>query len=138
MSGAVTRGQVLRFLVVGGCGFAVDVLVFQWLIQLDGGLILSRLISASAAITVTWVMNRVFTFKTANTPSPGSEYLRYISVQGVGLVLNLGCYFLLVLRVEYFAVNPLLALCAGAGLAIVSHFLGSKFWVFRADEHSAR
>ena len=48
-----------------------------------------------------------------------------------GLVINLGTYFLLVLRTEYFAAHPLVALWAGGSLAIVSNFLGSKLWAFR-------
>jgi putative flippase GtrA len=122
--------------VVGGCGFASDVIVFQLLLMLDGGLVVSRLVSAGVAITITWLMNRVFTFQTSRDPFPGLEYLRYVLVQMAGLILNIGCYLILVLRVDYFEANPLLALFAGASLAIVSNFLGSKIWVFRSRDNS--
>ena len=131
MIDATTRAQLYRFLMVGGCGFASDIVVFEAMRMLDGGLIVSRLVSASVAITVTWLMNRTYTFKTRGGAKPGIEYLRYVCVQSAGLVINLGTYFLLVLRTGYFAEHPLVALWAGGSLAIVSNFLGSKLWAFR-------
>ena len=126
-----TRGQILRFLLVGSCGFASDIIVFKLLEYLGGGLIYSRLGSASVAVTVTWLMNRSYTFRTAGQLKPGLEYLRYVCVQSAGLVINLGTYFLLVLYYDYFAERPLLALWAGGSLAIITNFLGSKLWAFR-------
>lgn len=131
MIDATTRGQIVRFLLVGGCGFASDIVVFKLLFFFDGGLILSRLGSASVAVTVTWMMNRNYTFKTAGGIKPGLEYIRYVCVQSAGLVINLGTYFILVLRYGFFAERPLLALWAGGSLAIVANFLGSKLWAFR-------
>ena len=131
MIDATTRSQLSRFLMVGGCGFASDIVVFEAMRMLDGGLILSRLVSASVAITVTWLMNRTYTFKTRGAAKPGVEYLRYVCVQSAGLIINLGTYFLLVFTTEYFSEHPLVALWAGGSLAIVSNFLGSKLWAFR-------
>ena len=126
-------GQAIlpRFLVVGGCGFLLDAGIFQALVSADVGPIGARVVSAAAAITLTWYLNRRHVFRTHGVNRHGPEYLRYLSVQTFGLVINFGTFLILVTRVEAFRAMPLLALCAGAGLAIAFNFLGARYWAYR-------
>ena len=123
--------QLIRFLMVGGCGFASDVATFLLARHFGGGPVESRLLSASVAVTVTWYLNRRYVFGASTRGGIAMEYLRYLGVQAVGQGSSLGCYFTLIFTSAYFAEHPLLALWAGGGFAVVVNYLGARFLAFR-------
>ena len=127
-------GLLLRFLSVGGLGFLLDASLFQALYLGGTGPILARAGSATAAITLTWYLNRHWAFRTGKINRGGPEYLRYLGVQTVGLVINFGVYLVLLQNIELFAKVPLLALCGGASSAIAFNFLAARCWVFRSRQ----
>ena len=123
--------QLPRFLGVGACGFLTDVGVFSLLGWLDEEPLSARVVSASIAITLTWYLNRLHVFQTSGHSAHGPEYLRYLTVQAFGLIVNFGTFLFLLSRGGIFAELPLLALCGGAALAIAFNFLGSRYWAYR-------
>ena len=131
MISTVTRKLLARFLSVGGLGFLLDVGVFQLFYSQGQGPVRSRLVSAAAAITLTWYLNRRLVFRTSQVNRSAPEYARYVTVQAAGLVINLGVYLVLLDRVSMLRQMPVLALCGGAAAAIVFNFLGARYWAFR-------
>ena len=123
--------QLPRFLGVGACGFLTDVGIFWLLGWLGNEPLPARVVSASAAITLTWYLNRLHVFRTAGFSPHGPEYLRYLTVQAFGLIVNFGAFLFLLARGGVFAELPILALCGGAALAIAFNFLGSRYWAYR-------
>ncbi len=123
--------QLPRFLGVGACGFLTDAGVFSALVWLGTEPLPARLVSASVAITLTWYLNRLHVFRTDGYSAHGPEYLRYLTVQAFGLIVNFGVFLYLLARGGVFAELPLLALCGGAALAIAFNFLGSRYWAYR-------
>ena len=134
MSRPATRTLLARFMAVGGCGFAIDVLSFQLIFSAGGGLILSRVLSATVAITLTWYLNRHLVFETHGVNRKGPEYGRYLGVQTIGLAVNFGVYFIALQLIPSLRSIPVIALAAGAAAALTFNFLGARLWAFRLDK----
>jgi putative flippase GtrA len=124
------RHQLARFLAVGAVGFAVDVAVLWFLLYgLDyvtdrGALVWCRLGSFFAAIAVTFLLNARYTFGASIRRASLS---RYVAIQLLGAVLNIGTYSFLVLGPLE---RPLIALAIGSAVATVSNFLLVRRFVY--------
>jgi putative flippase GtrA len=127
-----TGWQAGNFIAIGAIGFCVD---GGLLTLLNGGygveLVPARLVSFTAAVTVTWLLNRKRTFADRKDSRPAREWGRYAVVNGVGALLNMLIFFWLIARFEVMAGMPLLPLALAAGVALVFNFLGSRHVAFR-------
>ena len=130
------KEQLPGFLVVGALGFLADLGLFTVLLWAGVATIPSRFVSAAAAISLTWYLNRLHVFRTAAASAKGPEYLRYWLVQAAGLCVNVGSFVWLVENVETFRQLPVLALCVGALLAIGLNFFGARYWAYRPTQQT--
>lgn len=125
--------QVAKFAVVGGVGFLVDAGVAQGLVMFsDLGPYLPRLISFPIALSVTWYLNRIWTFsETGAGATRGRQYSRYAVVQVLGNLINLAVYAL-ALRIgpAWFGDFVIAPLAFASGVAMVWNYLGSKHWAY--------
>jgi putative flippase GtrA len=129
---------VPEFIVVGGIGFIVDATILSTLIHgLDIGPYIARLFSFSGAVTVTWLLNRVWTFSRSMTEHKGSEYSRYIAVQTCGALLNLAIYAVCIRLSPVMEAFPVLALAVGSITAATFNFLGARHFVFTGQSERA-
>jgi len=118
-----------RFCLFGAAGFAVDGGVLTALVNGMGWHHYpARAISFTLAVSLTWWLNRKWTF--ARTHDTRSEYLRYFSIQGIGAAINLGTYVIVIESVPALARVPIVPLAIGAALALVFNFLASRRFVF--------
>lgn len=126
------RQQVFRYLQVGFAGFVADISVLALLIygldfgETDTGLVVSRVISFLAAISVTFLLNAGYTF---GASVRGSSFTGYVLIQSLGAAINLGTYTVLVL---YGPLNeaPLVALVIGSAAATSSNFFLVRKFVY--------
>ena len=119
------------FLIVGTIGLLVDAAVLALLVFGFGwGNYSARLVSFSLAVTVTWVLNRNFVFSDGKRASRKEEYMRYLTMQGVGMALNYGIYSTCIILSERMNDQPLIALFIGSACAMVINYLGLRFFVF--------
>jgi len=126
------RWQTLsRFLVVGLVGFGVDGGVLSGLLAQGWTIVQARAVSFLAAVSLTWWLNRIWTFKGSQPNAPRREYLLYFVTQLGGALINLLVFFVLVYAVEPLKRMPLIPLAAGAAVAIAFNFSISKLVVFR-------
>jgi putative flippase GtrA len=127
--------QIIRFLLVGGVGFVVDAVALLLMVHGAGmSPIWSRIPSLLIALTVTWWLHRSFTFAWARGTSPsGSEWLRFVIVNGFGNALNLSIYWVLV---GFLAWGILLSLTIASILAAGINYSMSARWVFRRDQET--
>ncbi len=123
----------LRFALVGAVGFAVDGGLLLLLTSQGHGVFPSRLGSFGAAVTVTWVLNRGWTFSTSRPGHKGLEYLAYFSVQLIGAAINLGVFYFYLILFPAQHSAPLLPLFVGAVPALLFNFTASKYLVFSAE-----
>lgn len=124
--------QFARFLLVGAVGFFTD---GGLLLALTRGAELSpltaRLISFSLAVTVTWQLNRLFTFPDRASAQRLAEWRRYVVVNGLGGLINLGIFVTLVGPVPGLSVEPLIAFAIASAVALLFNFLCSRRFAFR-------
>ena len=123
--------QVLQFGTVGVVGFLVDTAaVYATAAAL--GLYAAGVFAYAVAVTTTWWLNRVWTFRGAGRPGPmHRQWLRFVLANLPGLCLNLGTYFMLVATVPFCARVPVLAVAAGALAGMSANFILSRQMVFR-------
>jgi putative flippase GtrA len=135
-------GQFVRFGIIGAIGFVADSVALLWvalpvlrhafpghddLLYLRLGRVFSYLVAA----TVTWTLNRQFTFKP--TPEhPFRQWVRFLGANALGGAANYGTYYLLITLMPTVRDNPVLGVAAGAIAGLAFNFIVNKFWVFRS------
>jgi putative flippase GtrA len=131
--------QFVRFGVVGVVGFAVDAGVLALLLHLsDAGPYLCRAGSFLCAATVTWYMNRTFTFGASSNGRLAREWLRFLSANALGGGVNLGAYSTLVATVRLITVHPVIGVGIGSICGLGVNFMLSRAYIFRdARNHIA-
>lgn len=125
--------QFFRFLMVGGIGFVVDAGTLQIMVQFFGvGPYLGRVISYLVAATVTWLLNRQYTFRdNANTADMKRQWLSYVAVNAIGGGINYLTYAGCVMAFEIVRQHLVLGVAAGSIVALLINFSANKFFVFR-------
>jgi putative flippase GtrA len=83
------------------------------------------------AATVTWLLNRVWTFRGLGDGPVHQQWARFLGVNLGGFVLNRGAYALLVTFVALCAEQPVYAVAAGALVGMFLNFSLSRAIVFR-------
>jgi putative flippase GtrA len=116
--------KLLRFLCVGGIGFCVDAAVLVLLTRAGLSAYLARMISLACSISLTWILNRHFSFGVSSYHA-AFEYGRYAIVAMVAAAVNYGVYALCLTQT-----TPLVAMVAGSAAAILLTFTGYDRWVF--------
>lgn len=133
-------GQFARFAVVGTIGFVVDASVLTLAVSAAGmGPYLARLLSFGVAATVTWFLNRRYTFA-AHRRSSGalSQWSRFVAVNSLGACINYGVYAALIASSDIARRYLLLAVAAGSVAGLMSNFTLSRAYVFRATGTGSR
>jgi putative flippase GtrA len=124
--------QLLRFGVVGACGFAVTTgvvyLTRPWI-----GDYWAIVPGFLLAVTVTWALNRLWTFRGhgARRLAWHREWTMFVGANLLGFGLNASVYWTLVALSPACAANPVLALLAGTLVGMVANFALSRQLVFR-------
>lgn len=127
-----SKRELLRYLATGTCGFLVDAGVMQWVSEgFEVSVLVARCASFPPAATVTWLLNRYWTFEHGRARKASSQYVLYLCGQLVSLVVNFGVFAALLLSVEIFANRPIAALAVGAVVGLVFNFLFARLVAFR-------
>jgi len=128
----------LSFGVVGGIGFLVDSGVLYAAIAAGCGLLSGRVISYLCAVTVTWALNRKFTFAT-RTPAPMiQQWARFAVFQLSGAIVNIGVYAALVNTSAYCAAHPIIGVAAGSIAGMGVNYVAAHRFVFNAGQPALR
>lgn len=128
--------SLIRFAIVGAIGFAVDGGVMLLITSTTGtSPLIARAVSFPLALTLTWAMNRNWTFVTGRHRAPASQYHRYAAVQTAGFAINYGTFAGLVTAGGIWRAQPLLALFVGALLSMIFTYTLSRLHVFSGHPH---
>jgi putative flippase GtrA len=122
--------QFMMFGVVGFIGFFVDTAIvygLRWRLGLIGAGMVSYLVAA----TVTWLLNRLWTFRGSGSGPVHRQWALFLVANLLGFTLNRGTYALLVTFVPICAEQPVFAVFAGAVAGMFCNFRLSKSFVFR-------
>lgn len=123
--------QFAQFGTVGVMGFVVDTAIVYatrgW-----AGLYVAGALAYAGAVTTTWWLNRIWTFRGLSNIGPAHrQWLRFVVASLPGLCLNLGSYFVLVTASSLSAAHPEIAIAAGAVAGMFANFVLSRAVVFR-------
>ncbi len=133
--GAAQRAIIVQFLkfgTVGFFGFFVDYGFFHLALDVFGfGHYGSALFSFPFAATFGWIGNRSFTFRRDYKGHAGAQWMRFLVVTFIGLILNRGTFSILTATVHLVYQYPVLGLLAGTGAGMFFNFFFARRMVFR-------
>jgi putative flippase GtrA len=117
----------LRFLLVGGVGLAVDILLFT--LMLVGGVapLVAGFAALLAATALTWRLNRAFTFESSGR-GKSNEAMRYAVVTAVAQGTSYSVFAVLVSGV--LASLPQAAILVGAACGAMVSYNGHRLFAF--------
>lgn len=126
--------QFLMFAVVGTLGFFVDAAMLLFAHHVLGAnLYTGRLLSFLAAATFTWQLNRKVTFRGSGTSDTAlKQWLKFLSTNAVGGLVNLGVYAVLIARMPFAREHPVFAVACGSIAGLFFNFVATRIVVFRA------
>jgi putative flippase GtrA len=124
----VVAGEVLCFGLVGALCFGVAAGTTVILIWLGLGPYLGGALAFSCAITVSWYLNRIFTFRARRSRRPVRELIGFIGANLPGGALNYSAYACLV----FLHVEPVAAVAAGSMTGMICNFALSRWLIFRS------
>jgi putative flippase GtrA len=137
----VSRGRFMRFAVVGATGFFVDAALLSVLISQGLGVYSARLASFPAAVTWTWLLNRLWGFRDDRTHRATREWARYVAVQTFGALVNFLVYSVLLASIFNERTElAIYALAAGSAAGMIVNYVGAAALVFvgsNKDTHAA-
>ena len=93
--------QLAKFGVVGGVAYVIDVGLFNLLSYvgspplLDGQPLLAKIVSTGVATVVAWLGNRYWTFRHSRRPDRAREFVLYLGMCMIGLLIALSCLWVL-------------------------------------------
>lgn len=122
--------EFLRFGSVGAVGYVVDTAVVYALKGMIGPGP-AGMPSFVLAATVTWALNRAWTWRGRGGGSRLRQWAHFLAVSSPGLLLNRTAYEALVYFVPLCASHPFLATAAGTGAGMFVNFGLSRRLVFR-------
>ena len=117
--------HAVKYAVVGVANVILDMAVFVLLLQLGVWYVAAKALSVSAAMINGYTFNRRWTFRAGGHGN--MKLLRYVTVQGTGLLLNLA---MLTTLVEVVGLGPVPAAVLAVPLVAAYCFLGNRLWTF--------
>ena len=130
--GALVR-ELSKFGTVGGIAFAIDLAIFNVLLQAGFESLLAKTISTVLATTVAFTGNRFWTWRHREHTNMARQYTLFFLLNGVGLGIGLSC-----LAISHYGLGQIWpALQSPLADNISGQFIGSgfgtlfRFWSYR-------
>jgi putative flippase GtrA len=122
---------VLTFAVAGTLGFLTHAVVLTALVAgLRVPAYRAWFPAFALAVTVTYAINRGWTFRARAGDDRAPEYTRYVVVQSAGAALNYGTYAAALWMHPLFQARPVAALALGSLAGMVANYLTARHLAF--------
>lgn len=129
MSVHETRKQFLRFALVGITGLAADIVVLYAALALGLGFYAGRACSFLAAVSVTWQLNRRYTFASSFDAPTTLDWWPYLATTLAGGAVNYLAYSAALAFLREMPFLPAIAVAIGSMAGLAINFAGAKFLV---------
>jgi putative flippase GtrA len=124
--------QFVKFGIVGVIGFVADTaLVYLGIYAFGFSRVAAGLFAFPFAVSVTWIGNRVYTFREVEHEPMAKQWAKFAIVCAVGIVFNRGTYSLLVSTIPLVYDYPVIGLLAGTAAGMFFNFFASRRLVFK-------
>ena len=127
---------IVRFGIVGVIAYIVDAAVLLALSEVMQ-VVPARVVAFGLAVTTTFVLNHRLTFDGLIDESLFKSYVKYVSANSIGGVINLVVSTALLLQALPLLSMPLVALACGSLSGLVANYTLSKRYVFLSKERDA-
>ncbi|MGE5335896.1 MAG: GtrA family protein [Nitrososphaerota archaeon] len=118
--------QLVRFGLVGGVGYLINLAVFALLTSLGVHHLIAAVAAFCVAVSNNFVLNRYWTFEPGEGPAH-FQAARFFAVSIAALGLNL---VVLELLIASHVTGELAAQAISVAVAMPFNFLGNKLWTF--------
>ena len=116
----------IKYAIVGVANVAIDLVVYVVLLHAGVWYVAAKSLSLGAATVNGYIFNRRWTFRAGDHEN--MKLVRYVTVQGTGLLVNLA---LLTLLVAGLGVGKVVAGVIAVPFVAAYCFLGNRLWTFR-------
>ena len=130
-------GEFIRFGLVGTVGFLANAMSVE-VFSLFANLYAAGALSWVVAATITWLLNRVWTFADHADPYLIKQWIRFLVANSGGLILYYGAYVVAIQLSELCARKPFLAVFIGSIAGLGANFILSKKLVFTPRSFDGR
>lgn len=131
----------VKFGVVGGIGYVIDVSIFNALViagQSTGstawvfGVLGAKTVSTSVAIVFNWLGNRYWVFRAHRRHDVWREFFEFVIVSLGGMVISLAVLWFThhVLGLRSLLIDNIAANVVGLGLGTIFRFVLYRYWVY--------
>ena len=130
------RSELLKFGVIGGLAFVVDLGLFNLLHYgphplLEDRIVTAKILSAVAATVVSWIGNRMWTFRQRRTDRPIDELLVFALINVVALFIPVVTVAFTAYVLELRdAVPTNIAAVVGIAIGTIARYIGYRRFVF--------
>ena len=126
--------KIIKFGIIGTCGFLTEAIILTTIqIISPEALAYARIFSFPPAVCLTWLLNRIWTFKSRG--SKKEELSKYTCTQIVGAGINFVIYYLLLENIIFFSKKPILALAVASLLVMFLNYFSGLFFVFKTETY---
>ena len=125
--------KIIKFGVIGSCGFLTEAIIV-YVIQALFPEILSwaRCFSFPPAVLATWLLNRVWTFKSSGPKT--KELSKYTCLQTIGAGFNFILYYIMIHEYSLFYDYPVAALAIASLIVMFFNYFFGLLFVFKPNK----
>jgi putative flippase GtrA len=134
--------ELFRFGAVGCVNTAADFILVNALLFI--GPLKAKIVAVVVATTISYLLNRQWTYKDRDSGSMRREYVLFFALNGVGLLIQEAGLAVAKYGLHFSETNPHdrlafnIANAVGIGLAMIFRFWAYRTWVFTPDTTPAR
>lgn len=126
-----TTIKFLKFCMVGLFVYFVDALLFLMLLNMTHATLLSRVGSTAVAMTVSWWLNKIFTFSDTKSVNNQLQLARFMVSQTPGALTNIAVSTMAYIEFGLFKENPFLSVALGSCAGLAVNFMMANQFVFK-------
>lgn len=132
--------EILRFSIVGGLAFVVDIGVYN-ILRFGPNELMSesplkaKIISVAVATFVSWLGNRFWTFSTDRTQNHLREFITFGVINVIGLLIGVGTIAFSHYLLDFTSpIADNVSNIIGIGLGTIFRYFAYRYWVFTGGE----
>jgi len=123
--------QFVKFGIVGVTSTIIDWGIYLGLTRIFGLFyLMAKILSFSVAVLNSYIWNRRWTFR-SNDPRKLKQFIKFLTISIVGLVLNSTIMFL---AVDHLKLHDIWGLVLATAIVTIWNFLANKLYTFRESQ----